>query len=676
VRKTSAYKRYKKLFLAAYFLFFTFLFLFTETSLAQEKVFISAIQTSGSKSTDDFIELYNNTCTDIDLQGWNIKRRTASGSESTIGTLKNTIPSKGYFLWKNISADNSSNPDYPTSSYSISDNYSLALFNAAGEQVDSLTWGNNLLPFSDTPYYPLNPMAFETILRNASDETSTKMNYSPKNSSIIEIENLSDCPTNEPDLDPILPDRKADQIEVYSNKLRLNEILPNPQNDETADEYIEIYNENNVPVDLEGWILKDSSKIRFIFPAGYAIGAEDYLIIHRSTFKFTLNNTGNENIYLLDPNEDVVSETTYENARSNASLSFDGSAWKWSQYLTPGKMNEFSESAHIKATGAREGYVGKPIEFSFDSDYDNFSKITWDFGDEKKSYLKNPTHTYLKKGSYQVSVSASGELEDVSDSFTLKINDYPREKVMIVGILPNPAGTDSDQEWIEVRNEGKDTVNLKGWKIATGQKILTNHPIKEDLEINPEDTVQLTREFSYFTLHNSSMKLELRYPDGKTADKASYSKDPIQDDEVYSKEDGKWTWITPEETEELTPEDHKETSLENIPEENTVELSAIEKIDVPEEQLEEMLSKENALAPAEAGKNFSKSPEWENKKKNKLLYLAYGLNVAEASAFPENEDISPQKNQSQRHWATQAGKNIFLQINYLFNKLLSWSNID
>lgn len=656
MRKINISWRTKNSFLAASFLFFAFLPFLIDISFAQEKsIIISAVQTSGSKSTDDFIELYNDTCADIDLDGWKIKRRmsndnsgTTISSESAIGTLRNTIPGKGYFLWKNISANASGNPDYSTTSYSLSDNYSIALFNAAEEQIDALTWGNNLLPFSDVAYYPLNLKAFEAILRNTSDETSTRMNYAPKNSSVIETENLSECPTEEPDPDPIVPNTEIDPIKTYSDKLRLNEVLPNPKNDEAAGEYIELYNEDSVPIDLEGWILKDSSKTSFVFPAGYIIGTEDYLLIHRNTFKFTLNNTGSEDVYLLDPNESVVSEVNYEDAKENVSFGFDGSAWKWSTYLTPGKMNEFSNPARIKAIEIKEGYIGTLIEFSLDPESDNFSKVTWDFGDKKKSYLKNPTHTYLEKGTYSVSVSASGEVEDVSDSFNLKITDYPREKVTLVGLLPNPAGTDSDQEWIEVRNDSDDTVNLKGWKIATGQKMFTNHLIKEDLEINPGDTAQLTREFSYFTLHNSSMKLELRYPDGKVADKVSYSKKNIGEDEIYSKIDGRWIWISPEE--ESLPETD-ETSDE------------ISSLDEDQKLLEEKPTTETFLEEIHTDDlGFSPSPEWENKKKNRLLYLAYGLDI-------EGAPIGPLRNASLPISTSESNFNILLQINSFFNKL-------
>ncbi|MDO8240539.1 MAG: lamin tail domain-containing protein [Candidatus Moranbacteria bacterium] len=633
-------------------------FVLENDAIAEDKtIIISAVQTSGQTANDDFIELYNNTCADIELTNWKIKRRTASGSESIIGSLKNTIPGKGYFLWKNISANSVGNPDYATTSYSLSDNYSIALFDSTNAQVDALTWGNNLLPFADTPYYPLNLKAFETILRNLSDETSIQLNYAPKNSSVLKTEELSSCTIEDPAPDPIDPS----PAEIYSDQLRLNEILPNPKDDETTGEFIELYNAEDFPIDLENWGLQDSSDTQFIFPAGYIIGANDYLTIYRDIFRFALNNSGQEDIYLLNPNGDTVSEITYENAKENVSFSFDEADWKWTKYLTPDKANEFDAVSQIKAEHIKEGFVVFPIEFSLDPDFADFSKVVWNFGDTKKSYLKNPKHTYLKKGNYTVTVSTSGEAEDTSDSFVLKIKDYPREKVEIVGLIPNPLGTDAEQEWIEIKNNEKNVVNLKGWKLATGKKVLVNHPIKDDFEIQPGETAQLTREQAFFTLHNKAMILELRYPDGKTADRVSYSKETIGDDELYSKESGRWTWISAE-GDERAAEDISE------PIEAPVQTEP-ESEPVPEEALIEIVEAVLEESPENMGK-FSVSNEWQAKRKNWLNYLAYGLPTNTSPKLASENIALQEKSQPATSNQKVSTKNIFLQINSFLNSVL------
>jgi hypothetical protein len=92
--------------------------------------------------------------------------------------------------------------------------------------------------------------------------------------------------------------------------------------------------------------------------------------------------------------------------------------------------------------------------------------------------------------------------------------------------------------------------------VATGRKNLYNHPIAKDLIINPGKTAKITRQISKFTLNNKKSKIELRYPDGKAADKVKYSKKgaSIEDDEVYEKTDSGWDWNAPQETETPVPE--------------------------------------------------------------------------------------------------------------------------
>jgi len=628
-------------------------FVLAKHAAAEDKtIIISAVQIEGAEKADDFIELYNTTCNDIALANWKLIRKNSIGSEDTLGTLKNIIPAKGHYLWENTSKNLSDIPDYSTKSYTISNDYSVALFDSTEIKIDSLTWGNNLLPFNDTLFYLLNPAPSESILRNTSDEISTQINYVPKNSSIIDATELSSCPTEEPAPDPI----DTPPAETYSDQLRLNELLPNPKDDETIGEYIELYNPEDFPIDLENWILKDSSSTKFVFSSGDIIGANDYLTIYRDTFKFALNNSGQEDVYLLNPNEDVVSETTYENAKEDTSFSFDDSDWKWTQQLTPDKENVFDALSQIKAKHIRDGFVGFPIEFSLEPDYDDFSKVVWEFGDGKKSYLKNPTHTYLQNNTYTVKVATSGETANTSDSFTLKIKNYPREKVEIIGLLPNPLGTDSGQEWLEIKNNDQEIVNLKGWKLATGKTNLLNHPIKDDFEIAPGKSAQLTRENAFFTLNNQAMKLELRYPDGKTADRVSYAKEKIADDEIYSKENGKWFWISAETEEEAV-----------VPVDESTEIaSPIEDAPVLAETPVEVIPEES---PADMGK-FSISDKWQTKRKNWLNYLAYGLPTNKSPRLsPEN--IALQKNlQLESSVQKVSTKNIFWQINSFLNSIL------
>ncbi len=57
----------------------------------------------------------------------------------------------------------------------------------------------------------------------------------------------------------------------------IDEIMYHPATENTAEEYIELYNSGAAPVDLSGW--KFTSGVRYTVPAGTAIGAGAYLVV-------------------------------------------------------------------------------------------------------------------------------------------------------------------------------------------------------------------------------------------------------------------------------------------------------------------------------------------------------------------------------------------------------------
>lgn len=57
----------------------------------------------------------------------------------------------------------------------------------------------------------------------------------------------------------------------------ISEIMHHPQSDRNAEQWFELYNTEDSPVDLSGWVVSEGC--HFVFPAGTAIGARDYLVV-------------------------------------------------------------------------------------------------------------------------------------------------------------------------------------------------------------------------------------------------------------------------------------------------------------------------------------------------------------------------------------------------------------
>src|SRR3989344_2417565 len=348
-------------------------------------------------------------------------------------------------------------------------------------------------------------------------------------------------PSPRKDFVPI-PEEKPKERVVYSDKIYLNEILPNAD-----EEFIELFNSGENDEDLSGWILRDATKTgKYVFPESSIIKSKDYFVVYKKDYKFALNNTGNESVYLYDPNETLVSSVSYNGGKENVSYNFDGISWRWSKYLTPGAENEFNELTGARIKAERKIYKNTYADFKAkvkNPDNDKL-KFTWDFGDGHRSYKKNTRHKYKKTGKYKVTLKIFDGSEETQEEFKVEVKKFPKNKIKITEVSPNPEGKDSENEYIIVKNNSKKKINLKNWAIASGSKKLYNHPINKDLVIKPGGTVKIGRDVSKFALNNKKAKIELRYPDGKVAYKLKYDKNKngVQEGEIYKKTEPGWAW--------------------------------------------------------------------------------------------------------------------------------------
>jgi len=113
---------------------------------------------------------------------------------------------------------------------------------------------------------------------------------------------------------------------VYSNAIVVNELMPNPSGDETKNEWIELYNDSDEPVDLNGWHLKDlygSTHDFAIFNIkGTIIGPRQFLLFYRGETDITLNND-TDSVALVQPNSNILYETPI--------FSGDKEGWSWAR---------------------------------------------------------------------------------------------------------------------------------------------------------------------------------------------------------------------------------------------------------------------------------------------------------------------------------------------------------
>lgn len=130
----------------------TFFLLFSSKSVlpvysAATHVVISEVQISGTgtgNASQEFVELYNPTSSNIDLTGWKLTKKPNDGNpEANLALLSGTIPSHGYFLVTHMSYPGAANADltYTGTTVILSDNNILTLYNDSSEVIDKLGLG-------------------------------------------------------------------------------------------------------------------------------------------------------------------------------------------------------------------------------------------------------------------------------------------------------------------------------------------------------------------------------------------------------------------------------------------------------------------------------------------------------------------------------------------------------
>lgn len=365
-------------------LFWVFIGMFlAATHLAtaeNDRLLIVEVQIAAENAFDDFIKIYNPSDSDIFLGNYKgsylrlVKRTKSSAKDYSIKSWSKdsvaNVPAKGFFLWassKNESFPAKIKADSQTSQTLSKDN-GVALRigpENTGELIDSVGWGNfNNILFENASFYK-NPGAGQILSRkenngiyqdtnNNEDDfyLKTKDGFYPKTEENSALENTvpPDMPAEtktetgykkeQTTQDTITPAEIKKEIKQYPNGVIFSEILPSPKGPDETEEWIEIFNKNDLEVSLSGWKIKDTAGgiKTYVFPENSKINARGYFVLKRTDSKITLNNDG-DGLELIKPNNIVADKITFGKSPVGASFNLTDSDWQWSSVLTPESQN-------------------------------------------------------------------------------------------------------------------------------------------------------------------------------------------------------------------------------------------------------------------------------------------------------------------------------------------------
>lgn len=95
---------------------------------------------------------------------------------------------------------------------------------------------------------------------------------------------------------------------------------------------------------------------------------------------------------------------------------------------------------------------------------------------------------------------------------SLKINE----------VFPNPEGKDNHKEWLEIKNNSKNSINLQDWKIQVNSKIYQLHPST----ISPNQLKILNSKNSKIKLPNNNVTISILDSQNQKVDQIYYTKAP------------------------------------------------------------------------------------------------------------------------------------------------------
>jgi hypothetical protein len=272
-------------------------------------------------------------------------------------------------------------------------------------------------------------------------------------------------------------------LPTYSDEVRINEFLPNPIGSDSTLEFIELYNASGGAIDVSGWKIGNGSS-SFIIPDGNSIAAAGYLVFMSAETGSLLGNTGDRRVQLIDPDGIIRKEVSYSGSTEGYSYNrTDSGDFQKSSTATPGAANSITLPA------------------------------------------PTPTSSPLE--------------EDAKESITYDFST----KIFINEFLPNPKGSDTELEFIELKNMDTKKIRLVGWTLDDGDKGSSPYHFSDTDTISPDGIIVLFRSKTKIALNNDTDSVRLVDPKGVVISAVTYTP-KVQEGDSYARNVGNvfvWT---------------------------------------------------------------------------------------------------------------------------------------
>lgn len=334
---------------------------------ASANIIISEVAPDGSTASQEFVELYNNSDSDVVVQGWTVQLRSASGAiNRTLSFGDKVIKARAYALFASTGYTTPcTNADFVcfTASMSASGGH-VVLLNNSGLVVDKLGWGTANDPetaAAATPLFGAASLTRKSVSNGSLQDTDNNSNdfdsftaHTPSGGGtyayvpIVDVcPNLDGAQASVPagyeqvgGLCQLIVVSPPTTIVPTCPGVVITEILPNPSGDDTGKEYVELFNSLNTAVDVTGCILNVGSTQQALtgtIAPGYT-----------AIYGLTLPNAAGGQVQLIS-NVQTQTITYPANLKDDEAYGLVGNEWKAGLTPTPGAINIDAQAAVMGA---------------------------------------------------------------------------------------------------------------------------------------------------------------------------------------------------------------------------------------------------------------------------------------------------------------------------------------
>jgi hypothetical protein len=236
---------------------------------------------------------------------------------------------------------------------------------------------------------------------------------------------------------------------IFSEKIIVSEILPNPKGKDAENEFIELENRSDEIVDLSGYQILHGKNF-FEFPANTILQPNEFRAFFSAGTNLNLRNTGGE-IKLFTPKGKIISEFIYPKAKDNRAFALFNTKILETKKPTPNLPNKLI-SPNVKKHKNQNGTLSAEIEISEILANPDGK----DTKDNEFVEIFNAGAKSVNLGNWRL-VDASGRGANLPDTLWIQPNEYKILPKSLTKITLNNSG----MELVELRDFQGKIIDMK-----------------------------------------------------------------------------------------------------------------------------------------------------------------------------------------------------------------------